>query len=201
VEPFARRVRTLYARDPATPVPTFVERQLQAIEQLTTQIAAADAELAAIATEDATCERLMSVPGVGPVTALRFAAALDEVERFPHAHAVESYLGLVPGEHSSSARHRRTSITKAGPPQLRWALVQAALSARRWRKHDPMVVWSYQVEARRGRHIAVIALARKLAGILFAIWRDGTRYKPQHHKNTQEATANARSGLALAPAM
>jgi transposase len=185
VETFAQRVRTLYAREPATPVPTFVERQLQAIEQLTTQIAAADAELAELATQDAICQRLMSAPGVGPVTAVRFVAALDEVQRFADAHAVESYLGLVPGEHSSSERRRRTSITKAGSPQLRWALVQAALSARRWRKHDPMVVWSYQIEARRGRHIAAIALARKLAGILYAIWRDGARYDPQHQKKTE----------------
>lgn len=189
VETFPQRVRMLSARQAGSELPPFVERQLQTIEYLTAQITAADAELETVAAADPTCQRLMTVPGVGPVTAVRFVAALDEVERFGNAHAVESYLGLVPGEHSSSERHRRTSITKAGSPQLRWALVQAALSARRWRKHDPMVTWSYQVEARRGRHIAVIALARKLAGILYAIWRDGSTYAPQPPKTTAKSAS------------
>jgi len=105
-----------------------------------------------------------------------FRSALDEVTRFPSAHAVESYIGLVPGEHSSGERQRRTAITKAGPASLRWALVQAAWSAMRTRKTDPMVRWAREVERRRGRFVAIVALARKLTGILFAIWRDGTVY-------------------------
>ncbi len=196
VETLPRRVRALCARELPN-VPPFVERQLAAIEYLTTQIAAADAELAAIAKADAVCRRLMSVPGVGPVTAVRFVAALDGVARFPHAHAVESYLGLVPGEHSSSDRRRRTTITKAGAPQVRWALVQAALCARRRRQDDPMVVWSRQVELRRGRHIAVIALARKLAGILYAVYRDGSVYSPTHQRVAETAVPQTTSPAPL----
>jgi transposase len=67
----------------------------------------------------------MTVPGVGPSTSVRFVAALDEISRCRGAHTVESYLGLVPGEDSSAERKRRTSITKAGPTELRWCLVQA----------------------------------------------------------------------------
>lgn len=197
VETLPRRVRLLCARE-RSQVPTYVERQLATIEHLTAQIRAADTELAAIAQADAVCHRLMSVPGVGPVTAVRFVAALDGTARFPHAHAVESYLGLVPGEHSSSGRRRRTSITKAGAPQVRWALVQAALCARRRRKDDPMVVWSRQVELRRGRHIAVIALARKMAGILYALWRDGTTYSSAHQR--AKATDPQETRTATAPA-
>lgn len=195
VRTFPQRVRALYAREPATVVPNFVERQLVTIEQLTAQIIAAGAELAELARTDATCRRLMSVPGVGPVTAVRFVAALDQVDRFPNAHAVESYLGLVPGEHSSSDHRRRTTITKAGSSQLRWTLVQAALCARRRRTDDPMVAWSHQVELRRGRHIATIALARKMAGILYALWRDGSTYDPKHHE--KDTTASGRPSGAL----
>jgi transposase len=89
-------------------------------------------------------------------------------------------LGLTPGEKSSSAKKRMTGITKAGSIKMRWTLVQAAWVARRFAKNAPMVTWSRDVEQRRGKRIAVIALARKMAGVLYAIWRDGTVYNPAH---------------------
>ena len=121
------------------------------------------------------------------MTAVRFQAAIDNTTRFETAHKVEAYLGLVPGEHSSSDRQRRTGITKAGPPAVRRTLLQAAWSAWRCRPSDPMVEWAKQVEKRRGKHIAVVALARKMAGILFAMWRDGTIYNPQEGARASHA--------------
>jgi transposase len=159
--------------------PSYVERQLRVIEALTVQIAEADEEVESWAAADETCTRLMTTPGVGPLTALRFVAALDDVERFENAHQVESYLGLVPGESSSSERQQRLSITKAGPSALRWVLVQAAWALRtRCRKAEaiPLQLWAQRIEQRRGKRTATTALARKLAGILYAIWRDGTVY-------------------------
>jgi transposase len=173
---FSARVRALAAE---AQLPGYIERQLRMIDVLNDEIHQADRELAAAAKADPVGRRLMTVPGVGPTTALRLVAALDEVSRFPSAHAVESYLGLVPGENSSAGRERRTSITKAGPTALRWCLVQAAWAARRTRRRDPMHRWVDEVEKRRGKRVAVLALARKLAGILFAIWRDGTVYEPR----------------------
>jgi transposase len=131
VDTFAARVRALSGE---TPLPTYVERQLRAVEALNEEIAAADRELSTTAKADPIVTRLMTVPGVGPSTAVRFVAALDEISRFRGAHAVESYLGLVPGEDSSAERKRRTRITKAGPTALRWCLVQAAWAARRTRR-------------------------------------------------------------------
>lgn len=177
-ESFPQRVRKHFAQTSATALPRMVDRQLEAIEGLTQQIVEADQELKELAKHDVTCGRLMTVPGTGPVTALRFMAAIDEVSRFAGAHQVESYLGLVPGEHSSSERQRRTGITKAGSPALRRTLAQAAWSIRRSRRHDPLVLWAAEVEKRRGKHIATTAVMRKLAGILFAIWRDGSVYDP-----------------------
>jgi transposase len=159
-------------------LPAHVERHLTVLDQLTAQIVEADKELAHLAKQDPTCRRLMTVPGVGPATAMRFVATLDDVGRFESAHALESYLGLAPGESSSSERQRRLSITKAGSAKMRSLLVQAAWSAQRAHGAHPMVAWAHEVEKRRGKRVAAVALARKLAGILFAIWRDGTQYDP-----------------------
>jgi len=172
-------------------LPPYLERQLKMIDALTDEIQAADKELKKLAKSDSTCARMMSVPGVGPVTAVRFVAALDDVTRFESAHKVQAYLGLTPGEDSSSDRQRRTSITKAGSTATRWALVQAAWAARRAKGVHPMVEWSREVEKRRGKRVAVLALARKIAGILYAIWRDGTFYEPSHKATIAPASPPA----------
>ncbi|MGH7327180.1 MAG: IS110 family transposase [Polyangiaceae bacterium] len=164
------------------------------IDALTDNISQADAELDEMVKADETCPRLMTVPGVGPVTAMRFVSTLDDISRFRNAHDVESYLGLVPGEHSSGEKKRRTSITKAGNAQMRAVLAQAAWSIRRVRKNDPMVLWSLEVEKRRGKLVAAIALASKIAGVLFALWRDGTEYDAAHVKK-QKAEAAARAAI------
>lgn len=161
-------------------LPAFIERLLQVIEVLNEHIVLADKELGQLAKEDPICQRLMSVPGVGPVTSMRFVAAIDDVSRFPSAHAVQSFLGLTPGENSSSRKQQRTGITKAGPPQVRRALVQAAWNLRRLQPKDPICRWALGIEQRRGKFVATVALARKLAGILFAMWRDQTTYNPIH---------------------
>jgi transposase len=86
----------------------------------------------------------------------------------------------VPREHSSGERQRRGAITKAGNTRMRWLLVQAAWGL--WRDRHaaslPLRTWAQRVAARRGKGIAVVALARRLAGILFALWRDGTTFDP-----------------------
>jgi transposase len=146
------------------------------IETLDAQIAEANKEIRQLVKPNETCRRLMTTPGVGPLTAMRFVATLDDVTRFATAHDVQSYLGLTPGENSSSLRKHRTHLTKAGSPQMRWLLVQAAWTAQRCATTHPMVTWATQVAERRGRRVAAVALARKLAGILFALWRDGTTY-------------------------
>jgi transposase len=158
--------------------PAFIAPMLAAIEALNQQIEEIDKPLIATAKNDPLCRLLMTVPGVGPITSTLFVATVDDAKRFDSAHRLESYLGLAPGENSSSDRKRRTSITKAGSATMRWALVQAAHCARRTKGTHPMVQWSLEVEKRRGRKVALIALARKIAGILFAMLRDGTAYDP-----------------------
>lgn len=159
-------------------LPAHLERVLVVLDTLREQIALADAELKALAREDVRRRRLMTVPGVGPVTAARFVAALDDVVRFPNAASVASYLGLIPGENTTGFRAKRTRLTRAGAPQVRWALGQAAWSLYLHRPRDPMVQWAKQVAARRGAQVAITALARKLAHVLYAMWKHGTTYDP-----------------------
>jgi transposase len=181
---FTHRLRKLYREKRATALPACVERQLLAIEALNEQIKSADLELREVVHKDEVCVRLMTMPGVGPVVAARYSAALDVADRFSNAHRVESYLGLTPGEQSSSERTRRTGLTKAGAPQVRAALTQAAWCLYRTRPEDPMVLWALEVEKRRGKRVAIMALVRKMAGVLFAMWRDQTPYDPAHRKAT-----------------
>ena len=153
---------------------------LAVMRHVNQQLAYSDERIEAITRADARVERLRSVPSVGPVTAAAFVAALDDAGRFPRAHQVEAYLGLVPREWSSGEGQRRGRITKAGHRRVRWLLVQAAVSILRVRHPSTAALreWALGIAARRGRFIAVVALARRLAGILYAMLRDGTRYEP-----------------------
>ena len=168
---FPERVREI-----CTELPAYIDRMLNTLTVLTAEIANADRELRTIAKNDARCAKFMTVPGVGPMTAVAYRATLDSVERFPDAHRAQAYLGMTPGEYASSEKHRRTGITKAGSTRMRWLLIQAAWTARRFAKNHSMVLWATEIEKRRGTKVAVVALARKIAGILFALWRDGTCY-------------------------
>ena len=125
------------------------------------------------ATADPVVQRLQSVPGVGPMVALTFRAFVDDVTRFGSAGQVSAAIGLVPREDSSAERRHRGHITKAGPRELRSLLVQAAWAC--WRSHAQweLRAWVERLAGRRGRRIAVVALARRLSRILFALWRDG----------------------------
>jgi len=162
------------------------------LKQLNAAIDEADELLAAQAKSDPVLRRLSTVPGVGPVTAASFVAAVDEVGRFEQAKQVASYLGLVPSERSSGDKQSRGPITKAGNGRARWLLVEAAWAILRYKKPDTerLRQWATRIAERRGRRIAVVALARKLARILFAMWRDGRDYSPSLPLNATTAVTN-----------
>jgi transposase len=175
---FPAQVRELLLQRPEG-LAAHLQRVLCVIDALNAQLKEADRELLQVAEHDPLCQRLMAVPGVGPVIALRFVAVVDQPERFHSAHHLMSYLGLTPGESSSSMRTLRTGITKAGASDLRHALVQGCWSMLRSRPNEPMAQWALSLAARRNKQVAVVALARKLVGILWVMWRDGSNYCPQ----------------------
>ena len=148
------------------------------LEALDGEIRKADQGVAQVAIDDPVVTRLMTVPGVGPVTAAAYVATLDRADRFAGAHQVESYLGVVPSEASSADKQRRGGITKAGNPRMRWLLVQAAWGALHSKDAaaQPLRQWADRIAQRRGKKVATVALARRLAGILFALWRDETTF-------------------------
>jgi transposase len=117
--------------------------------------------------------RLMQQPGVGPVTALAFVLTIGPVGRFHKSKQVVSYLGLNPRESSSGGKQRLGSISKQGNSMMRWLLNEAAQTAS---KFDPELRRDYQrLQFRRGRGVAKIAIARKLAVRLYWMLRQATQ--------------------------
>jgi transposase len=174
----AKNVREKLVQQPEG-IPDYIEQVLCVVESLNEQIDQADAALKELADTDPACKRLQTMPGVGPVTSVCFATSIDEVDRFESASKLTSYLGLTPGENTSGFKTKRTGMTKSGSSRTRWALVQAAWTMVRTRPNDPLVLWFQRIAGRRGKKIAIVALARKMAGILYAMWRDKQPYDPR----------------------
>jgi len=147
------------------------------LEHLVPAIATANTEATAAARQDPIVRRLTTAPGVGAITGLTYRAVVDDIGRFRDAAAASAYFGLVPREDSSAERHCRGRITKMGPSKPRSLLIQAAWGVWRQRARDPLQVWVHRLAQRRGRRIAVVALARRLCRILYAMWRDGADYQ------------------------
>lgn len=149
------------------------------LQQLTTTVTTADEAVETRATHDPAAQRLMTAPGVGPVVALTFQAVMDDPARFGgDAARASAFVGLVPSEDSSAERQHKGHITKCGPRDLRALLVQASWGI--WRGHsaagEALRTWAHTLAARRGRRIAIVALARRLTRILYAMWRDQTAF-------------------------
>ena len=161
-------------------VQAIVAPLLALLRAVASELRTADRWATTTAEGDATIRQLMTVPGVGPITALTYAATLDTPARFGgDAARASAYVGLVPREYSSGERQQRGRITKIGPPTIRRLLVQAAWSV--WIR--PGVAgaglheWVTRLAARRGRRVAIVALARRLGRLLFAVWRDGGPFR------------------------
>lgn len=189
-EHFLERVQSL---DLPVPLRDQVMTLVSLFPVINEKIAEMDARVEKITEADPQVRRLRTVPGVGPVTAAAFQAALDaDPKRFPTAHHVQAYLGLVPRELSSGEKQHRGSITKTGHSRLRYLLVQGAWNIIRNPRPttEALGLWAEGIAERRGRNVAAVALARRLAGILFAMLRDQTAYHPlMIHKPKQLATA------------
>lgn len=119
-------------------------------------------------------QRLMTHPGVGALTAIAFVLIIGKADRFSCGKQIASYLGLVPEEDSSGERRRLGHISKQGNSLLRFLLVEAAQvtvrSDNRWRNRF------FHLAQRRGRKIAKVAMARRLAICLYWMWRRGWSY-------------------------
>jgi transposase len=134
---------------------------LAMIDQLDASLKTLDQAVAEQAEQNPAAVRLMTHPGVGPVTSLAFVLTLGSVERFARSKQVVSYLGLNPREHSSGGKQRLGAISKQGNPMMRSLLVEAGHTAARL---DAELRRDYQrLKLRRGTGVAKVAIARKLA--------------------------------------
>lgn len=141
--------------------------------------------------DDDKIEKLQSIPGVGPITALMMVAVVDDITRFKNSKLFAAYLGLVPKVSASANMRMMGSITRSGSEMLRRYLIHGA---RAWMRYSPKDdvnrIWAERLKERRGMNKATVALAHRIARICFAVLRDNTIYKPRLRKeNTNEKVA------------
>jgi transposase len=134
-----------------------------------------DAQLAEQAKANEVCQRLMTVPGIGPVAATALAATVGDATVFESGRHLAAWLGLVPRQTSSGGKERLGGISKAGDGYLRRMLVNGARAVMRW--HGKTSPWLAGLLTRRPFNVAVVALANKLARIAWAVMARGEEYR------------------------
>ena len=160
------------------PLETWASRRrhdlLELLDRMNPTIEALTAAVEQEAKKQPEVLRLMTHPGVGPLTALAFVLIIGTPDRFPCGKQIGSYVGLIPSEDSSAGRQRLGHISKQGNSLLRFLLVEAAQAAVRY---DPDWRRRYvHLAMRRERRIAKVAMARRLAVRLYWMWRNGWEY-------------------------
>ena len=137
-----------------------------------------DNAVKAVVRSDPICQRLMTVPGVGPVTSLTFKAGVDDAGRFRSSRTVAAHFGLTPRRFQSGETDNPGRISKAGDREVRLALYGAAHALMtRSDKWSTLKAWGLRLAKTRGHRRAVIAVARKLAVILHRMWVNGTDFR------------------------
>lgn len=150
---------------------------IASIEALDAQIARSLKLLEQRAAADPVCTRLMSVPGVGPITALTFISSVEDPARFSRSSDAGAYAGLVPRRSQSGERDYTGRISKAGDPLLRSALYEAANSIlARLKRPCALQSWGRKLATAKGGKRARVAVARKLAALLHHLWRSETEF-------------------------
>ncbi|ERP91232.1 hypothetical protein Q669_32040 [Labrenzia sp. C1B10] len=131
----------------------------------------------AIVRYDADCNRLMTIPGVGPITALAFVSTIDIPARFRNSRAVGPAIGLTPVLNQSSESRRVGRISQCGDNMMRALLYEAAqVLLTRVKKWSWLKAWATKLAKRSSHRQAIVALARRLAVIMHRMWSDGTEF-------------------------
>jgi transposase len=173
---FAGRVRELTEGDAS--VTELVEPLLAILATMLDQLARLTKQVQDIVRQEAVCRRLMSVPGVGPITALAFRATIDRPDRFRRSRDVGAHLGLTPARYQSGETDIQGKISRCGDELARTALYEAAHTLLvRSRKWSALRAWGMKVAKARGMARARVAVARKLAVILHRMWSDGAEFR------------------------
>jgi transposase len=173
---FAARVRELAADDQVLAI--LAESLLAVVDVMTGEVERLTKRVLDEVRVEPTCRRLMTVPGVGPLTALAFRATIDQPSRFRRSRDVGAHLGLTPRRYQSGQTDVQGRISRCGDELARTALYEAAHSLLiRGTKWSSLRAWGMNVAKRRGMARARVAVARKLAVILHRMWADSSEFR------------------------
>jgi len=154
---------------------------LREIRDLEARVKDVEKQLRALAAQTPVIKRLLSIPGIGLLTATALFAFVGSVQRFASCRHFASFLGITPREHSSGLSRRLGRISKRGDRYLRSLLVHGArsvlLAAKRYQQPDRLRAWALRLRATQGHNKAVVAVANKMARIVWAVWRYETSYQ------------------------
>jgi len=172
-------VREVEAKMPADPViETVIGSLLSIWKTVTLQLQKLDSEIGAIARKSTVHQNLMTVPGIGAITAAAYVATIDSPERFSRAKDVGAYLGLTPRRYQSGEVDRTGRISKCGDSMLRSLLFEAAHALlTRTRRKSALRNWGLALAKKTGPAKAKVAVARKLAVIMHRMWAEGTAFR------------------------
>jgi transposase len=148
-------------------------------KQLEEQIQALTGEIETIATQDAACQRLRQIPGVGPLVATAVVAAIGNGAAFRKGREFAAWLGLVPRQYSTGGKAKLLGISKRGNPYLRKMFIHGARATVLRLKRDGSLIgaWMNGLEARAPRNVLIVAMANKLARITWAVLSSGEPYR------------------------
>jgi len=144
------------------------------------QLAYYQEKLEALAATHPECQRLMTIPGIGPLSATALVAAVSNASAFKNGRQFAAWLGLVPRQHSTGGKERLLGISKRGDSYLRKLLIHGARATLRWvgRKTDQRSQWIRQLSERRGPNRTAVAVANKNARIVWALLTSHQVYEP-----------------------
>lgn len=171
----AERLKMLFARRPE--LEPIMAPLIESLIALEAQIAQTTKALAVQAAADPVTRRLMTAPGVGPITALIFKSSIEDPERFARGEDAGAFAGLAPRRSQSGERDYKGRISKAGDPMLRRALYEAAnVLIGRVKRPCALGDWGRKLAETKGTKRARVAVARKLAVLLHRLWRSETDF-------------------------
>ena len=190
---FEARVRELVADDPL--IAGLTECMLRARAALWQEYLRLHKLVVTIVRGDELCRRFMRIPGVGPINALAYKTLIDDPCRFRHSKTVGAYLGLTSRRwQSGTSIDIQGHISKAGDGDVRHPLFEAAnIMLTRYRGFCSLKAWGLKIAKKRGHKRACVAVARKLAVIMHAMWRDGSEFR------FKEPKAQTGGGTTAAP--
>lgn len=177
VRPYAilQRAGELTEEMPGLAVPA--RALMSAIDTIDGELKGINSEIETEAKNDAECSLLMTAPGVGPLVSYTYVSTIDDPRRFRSSRDVPALFGLVPVEIQSGVRHWRGGIRKAGDKHARRVLFQAAHIFMHLGPDCQLKRWAWKLRETKGHKVAKVALARRLAVILHAMWLSGRPFE------------------------